>query len=223
MGFQVFNFPCYFFFKQSNWQKKKMSGVGGHWGGPLKTPKFRLRFWVTVTEVRSGLVETSQCTGELGLQMAGVEDSRPRSPIPTDGGRSPRHPLAKFFRMWRQKAAISNCLQSSLKNIKHVQLALVQKRKNNKRHSGPCGHPPTPASWATSASAPTTPGSQIVPLGVHGERSRESSNQRLTGEGGGRGPFRGEGESHGCGLSAQTVLQRAASGPEASSRVVKPG
>lgn len=119
-----------------------------------------------------------------------------RSPIPTHEGRSPGHPPAKSFRMWRQKAAISNCLQSSLKNIKHVQLALVQKRKNNKRHSGPCGHPPTPASWATSASAPTTPGSPIVPPGFHRGRRRESSNERLTGEGGDVALSGGAAKSH---------------------------
>lgn len=91
---------------------------------------------------------------------------------------------------------ISNCLQSSLKNIKHVQLALVQKRKQQQQKnilvpSGFFPHPPTNHYghlnfYSISSRKPSyLPGVSME----DGER-RENSSQRLRGEGEGHGPAR---------------------------------
>lgn len=168
---------------------------------------------VAEMRMRSGFVEISQLTLERFSQMDG-EEVRLGPPLLQMWKWSP-HPSSSSDTR-RQKAVISNRLKSSLKNTKHVQLALVQKRKQRQQKNilvpWVLPSPPKKAVRATSAPTPSAQGSQAVSPG-----SPQRPARGLQYEAGGRGgalpaALLGGQQGPGCSLSSAGVAREGAQG-----------
>lgn len=139
--------------------------------------------------MRSGFTEISHLALEHFSQTAG-EEVRIGPPLPSRRRRSPHPSSSSDTQRW--KAVISNRLKPSLKNTKHVQLALVQKRKQQQKKNilvpWVFPSPPNKAVRATSAPPPSARGSQAVSLGFPWRTEK------------GRQQFEAEGEEEGAAL-----------------------
>lgn len=119
------------------------------------------------------------------FQMAGEQVSI--GPLVTaDEGRSHCLPYpSTSSEMWRQEASISNCLRS-LKNIKHVQLTLVQKRKQNNKKTfwslWVFSLTPNKPLWPPQPLFHQLQEARLSPRASMKDRERENSSKRLRGE-----------------------------------------
>lgn len=94
--------------------------------------------------------------------------------------------------MWRWKATVPNCLHSSLKNIEHVQPALVQKKEKNRTTNilVPVGFPP-PTPQTTRATRSLVQGPQEAggsPWDFRGGRGEGDQQYEVVGRGRGSRP-----------------------------------